>query len=62
MGKSSINGMGAMTLVLRVRHYRFLALGLFALALTLYVFTLPAAYTGGVIGLVSLHYLNAEHT
>ena len=50
----------AARLVLRTGHYRTLALGLFALAATVYAFTLPAAYTGGVIGLVSLRYLNAD--
>jgi len=40
--------------------YRWLACGLFLLALALYLFTLPATYTGGVIGLVSVRYLNAE--
>ncbi len=55
-----VNSMGAVRLVLHAQPYRYLALGLFALALTLYVFTLPAAYTGGVIGLVYLRYLNAE--
>lgn len=60
MRKPFVNSMGAVSLVLHAQHYRYLALGLFALALTLYVFTLPAAYTGGVIGLVSLRYLNAE--
>ncbi len=51
---------GAVGLVFHARPYRYLALGLFASALTLYVFTLPAVYTGGVIGLISLRYLNAE--
>ncbi len=40
--------------------YRRLALATFLPTLTLYVFTLPATYTGGVIGLVSLRYLNLE--
>ncbi|HED04204.1 MAG TPA: hypothetical protein ENI60_05505 [Candidatus Fraserbacteria bacterium] len=51
---------GALSLALRAWSYRYLALGLFAGALVLYLFTLPAAYTGGTIGLISLHYLNAE--
>ncbi len=55
-----MNAMRAAGLVFRTRPYRYLALGLFALALTLYVFTLPAVYTGGVIGLISLRYLNGE--
>ncbi len=52
--------MGAVGLVLHAPPYRYLALAVFALALTLYVFTLPAVYTGGVIGLISLRYLDAE--
>ena len=60
MQKPLVNSIEAVSLVLHAQPYRYLALGLFALALTLYVFTLPAAYTGGVIGLVSLRYLNAE--
>ena len=40
--------------------YRRLALAIFIPALTLYGFTLPATFTGGVIGLVSLRYLNLE--
>ncbi len=55
-----MNAVRAAGLVFRTRSYRILALGLFVLALTLYVFTLPAAYTGGVIGLISLRYLNGE--
>lgn len=54
------NSIGAVGLVLQTRPYRYLALGLFALALTAYVFTLPAVYTGGVVGLISLRYLTAE--
>ena len=55
-----MNSISAIRLVLQSQPYRYLALGLFALALTAYVFTLPAVYTGGVIGLISLRYLNAE--
>ena len=55
-----MNSISAIRLVLQLRPYRYLALGLFALALTAYVFTLPAAYTGGVVGLISLRYLTAE--
>ena len=55
-----MNSISAIRLVLQSRPYRYLALGLFALALTAYVFTLPAAYTGGVVGLISLRYLTAE--
>ena len=55
-----MNAMRVAILVLHARPYRYLALGVFALALTLYVFTLPAAYTGGVVGLISLRYLDAQ--
>jgi len=60
MRKSAMDLICAVSLVFRARPYRYLATGLFTLALTLYVFTLPATYTGGVIGLISLRYLNAE--
>ena len=60
MPKPLMRSMGAVSLVFHVQPYRYLALGIFALALTLYVFTLPAAYTGGVIGLISLRYLTVE--
>ena len=60
MRQSVIDAVDAMAWVFRAQPYRYLALGLFALALTLYVFTLPAAYTGGVIGLISLRYLDAS--
>ena len=55
-----MNSFSAIRLVLQSQPYRYLALGFFALALTAYVFTLPAAYTGGVVGLISLRYLTAE--
>ena len=55
-----MNSISAIRLVLQSQPYRYLALGLFVLALTAYVFTLPAAYTGGVVGLISLRYLTAE--
>ena len=57
---SSMNSVGAVSLVFHAQPYRYLAVGLFALALVLYLFTLPAVYTGGVIGLISLRYLTAE--
>ena len=60
MPKPLMRSMGAVSLVFAARPYRYLALGIFTLALTLYVFTLPAVYTGGVIGLISLRYLDAE--
>ena len=50
----------ALALVFEGPSYRWLAVALFAAAVVLYAFTLPAAYTGGVIGLISLEYLNAE--
>ena len=55
-----MSSIAALRLVFQDWPYRYLALGTFALALTLYVFTLPAAYTGGVIGLISLRYPDAE--
>lgn len=48
------------TEVLRARPYRYLAVALFLPILALYLLTLPATYTGGAIGFVSLRYLNAE--
>ena len=60
MKNSLMSFIGAAGLVFRARAYRYLALGVFALALIVYVFTLPGAYTGGVIGLISLRYLTAE--
>ncbi len=55
-----MNAMRAAGLVFRTPSYRYLAGGLFVLALTLYAFTLPATYTGGVIGLISLRYLDGQ--
>ena len=55
-----MTAMRAMRLVFGARPYRYLAAALFALALALYAFTLPAVYTGGVIGLISLRYLTPE--
>ena len=55
-----MNSIGAVGLVLEAPPYRYLALAVFALAFTLYAFTLPTVYTGGVVGLISLSYLNAE--
>ena len=46
--------------IIRTRRYRYLAVALFLSALTFYLLTLPAAYTGGAIGFVSLRYLNPE--
>lgn len=56
----AMNSIAALRLVLSPRPYRYLAFGLFAVALTVYLLTLPAGYTGGVIGLIALQYLNAE--
>ena len=50
----------AVGLVFRAPRYRLLALGLFALVLAVNLFTLPATYTGGVVGLISLRYLTVE--
>ncbi len=47
-------------LVMRESAYRVLTVGLFVLLLPVYLFTLPAVYTGGVVGLISLRYLTAE--
>ena len=55
-----MNSISAIRLVLQSQPYRYLTLGFFVFALTAYVFTLPAAYTGGVVGLISLRYLTAE--
>jgi len=46
--------------VLATRRGRLLALAGFAVALPLYLVTLPASFTGGRIGLVALRYLDAE--
>lgn len=50
----------ALAIVLRTGKYRLLATGLCAMLLVVYLFTLPAVYTGGVVGLISLKYLTAE--
>lgn len=47
----------ALRLGLAEAPYRWLAAGLFAVAGVVYAFTLPAAYTGGYVGLVSLRHL-----
>lgn len=52
----------AVIVVFRMRPYRYLATTLFLLFLAFYVVTLPAKYTGGAIGLVSLRYLSAGLT
>jgi len=46
--------------VFRIRGYRHLAVGLFVPGLAFYLVMLPATYTGGAIGWVSLRYLNGE--
>lgn len=48
----------ACRVVFHAQPYRYLALAIFLLALALYLVTLPAAYTGGTVGLVSVRYLN----
>ncbi len=60
MRHSWMNSIGVVGLVLEAPPYRYLALAVFALAFTLYAFTLPAVYTGGVVGLISLSYLTTE--
>ncbi len=50
----------ALGLVFEGPSYRWLASAVFAAAAALYAFTLPAVFTGGVVGLISLQYLNAE--
>ncbi len=50
--------MRAVTVVFHARPYRYLAVALFPLLLGFYLVTLPATYTGGAIGLVSLRFLN----
>lgn len=60
MRVSVMNTIGTLQLVFNERSYRFLALVIFVPTLALYAFTLPAAYTGGIIGLVSLRLLNGE--
>jgi hypothetical protein len=50
----------ACRLVFHGTHDRYLALGVFVLAMVLYLLTLPASYTNGMIGPVSLPRLTAE--
>ena len=57
---SSTNSIIAVQSVLRLQPYRYLGAGLFAIALPVYLFTLPATYTGGAAELISLRYLNIE--
>ncbi len=52
--------LSAWRLVFQAQAYRYVALGLFLLAVAFYFLTLPSTFTGGVIGLVALQYLNAE--
>ncbi len=52
--------LGACRQVFQAHAYRYVALGLFLLAVAFYFLTLPSTFTGGVIGLVALQYLNAE--
>lgn len=46
--------------VFRNRKYLYLELILFISFTTIYFFTLPATYTGGYIGLISLRFLNLK--
>lgn len=48
----------AVRLVLAARAYRLLALALFVPLLALYAITLPATYTGGYMGWVSLRHMD----
>lgn len=48
----------AMVTVYENRNYLFISLLSFLALLTLYLFLLPGAYTGGRIGLISFGYLN----
>ncbi len=57
---SSTNSIIAVQSVLRLQPYRYLGAGLFAIALPVYLFTLPATYTGAAAELISLRYLNIE--
>ncbi len=47
----------AFRLVFATRGYRLLAIILFLAFLTLYLFLLPGAYTGGIVGWASLRFL-----
>ena len=58
--RSIRNSCNAIGLVFEYPAYRRLSLAIFLPTLTIYAFTLPATYTGGTIGLVSLRYLNLE--
>ena len=60
MRNFSMNVSIAVGQVFRAPRYRLLAMGLFALVLAVNLFTLPATYTGGVVGLISLRYLTVE--
>jgi hypothetical protein len=60
MKQGLIDTRDALSLVFEGPSYRWFAIAVFAAAAVLYAFTLPAANTGGVIGLISLQYLNPE--
>ena len=61
MMRSAFNEtVSAVGLILRLAAYRRLALIIFVPMLALYLFILPATFTAGQMGLVSLGYLNAE--
>lgn len=58
MVRSHINALQtAGEIVLSRRRYLSLAVATFFLAAVFYAFTLPATYTGGQVGMVSLQYL-----
>ncbi len=50
----------ALGTVFHERSYGHLAFGVFLLGLAFYLITLPATYTGGVIGFAALRHLNGE--
>ena len=57
---SATNLIIAVRSILHLRPDRYLRAGLFAIALPVYLLTLPATHTGGAVGLISLRYLNIK--
>ena len=57
---SSTNSIIVVQSVLRLQPDRYLGARLLAIALSIYLFTLPATYTGGAAEPISLRYLNIE--
>lgn len=60
MTKSLTHINDAVGIVFSSRAYVALGVASFVVLFTLYAFTLPATYTGGNVGLVSLQYLNVR--